>query len=1684
MGEQRSLDSFIPSSDSAAHPYLEFFSLDEPKDYVEEETIESYDGAEDAIVGRVGRDVGSATGKISYPFYGARNVSARYMATTGKTTHTFRFGAPISLRDLKVMTDREPIAHNLIWRVADDIFKSWFQLVPATGKESEIPDPEVGNQFQQALLAINAKKEFYRAGGYARRDGWSVIAFLNDRDAPKGFVAEAFDVENIEIDWGDWKPRAYRLFRRVGDRGQTRVPVGNLDAKHVIHIVTNPGITPYFGKSELESIWDYLTIIRNTCYGMGQTIFRVGTGFPDITVKGRVDRDYLNKVKEQYKDLSGRTACIHDEDISIQFIGGAGTTLNPRDYHDPLVEHICAAKGIPKAILFGDASGAIATGEVNERGYYAIIEAEQHKWTPFILQMLEYVAKSIGYPWEMNPLKPQWLLRYALNELQQQVLEGSRVDSFAQAEISYLSRREVRREAGYPEVPADAMKDQPEDDAYYASKREQGIQFELEEEHVERPQAETGQRPSTIEQTVQGKEIEKLASPSRAGTHIHGEQHTDTLEDAEGTCPSGKQGKWVTVKGRKICIEEGETIESTLAQTKEQTKREETKAKELGKKVKTLKAVGQMTGEAGTVIHGEQEPTHEEHLARCIRSKREEGMSKEKAMSECQKQLRGDSISRDGIQRCRNYTVFASTQLDDMYVVDSEKKVGIYIYDDVALEHLELLKSKGVCGYIDWFLAQGYDARMNKYDYRRDSAQDYEAFLDCVKHYEDEGQSHEEANVTCARLMKNHDSGDLVQSEMNKCVRTYMEKGIPQEDAIEYCREGIPLDEALAYSGIKKSHDSIRKYAEDALREGVVSNLGQKLQFYRRQDPDFGEVIVFPNRVVAKEIVQFYQDENKHMYKPAGQLRRTTQFMKKFPPAVSWEHPRTDTLTNLKEPVGWTENPHFKDGRSIADIVYAREWLGDDRYQDLITGKKPDLSIGFFYDEVSDEGEFDGTPYQSSQHNIFVNHIATTKKGRCSTEEGCGLLSRYDSLTEGKQFAYDSVSLMREDATYIVPPEKGELGPGPSMTMPETFKSGAECVGWNMAHGLSREKAEEKCREKYGNGELPKQDVSPEVADVQKRALLGPREYKTEEEWLVVCRQYHDEAFCRHRWAQYQSQQHDVRDTIETTQENCVSKMIAHEKRAHPEMKQDQLVAVAYSKCREKYGEGAFPKKGDSITTDEPDQRPPKDWWDGCMSAMEDRYDNETARKVCGSLWFKKGETHPKIRSHTWGDSKAIWKAVDTIAFVDRIKQLIRKFTGDTEMDEQTELSLIARVIAELAKDQEGEEKEPSCVEKKMAEGMSKEEAEAACAPKEEKKGDSTEQDVSDEEYIAECVKAGHAEDECRKMLPRYRQTELLKVREKLEKLTFSDTREQDESTGPVEESGKRGSVRGDATDFEDVVSPEDAARFKKWIGLKLREGLSGGAAAYLFKDECLGKGYSDQTCDEFFDRVLPEGANIGFTDSQKRDESTGPVGEMRSGVEEAQMSPQEEARSEGKPLPTPAQPTSEVNPPPEEAETMEVCIKARMAKGESESEARAACQAESSDNRPQEHPEDTPSVALESKVADLEKRLKVILTKRQRDAEQLEEARNVLIAKILKDSYGIWKEDQLEKKDYCHLQAIDDVLESMRKRMKDAEEERIPRFPQVDEKDKETITEKPRVSGVGKKNQDTGEWEPVKNEF
>lgn len=247
-------------------------------------------------------------------------------------------------------------------------------------------------------------------------------------------------------------------------------------------------------------------------------------------------------------------------------------------------------------------------------------------------------------------------------------------------------------------------------------------------------------------------------------------------------------------------------------------------------------------------------------------------------------------------------------------------------------------------------------------------------------------------------------------------------------------------------------------------------------------------------------------------------------------------------------------------------------------------GKKPDVSIGFFYEDDMTEGEFDGVPYQSGQCGIYVNHIATTSKGRCSIEDGCGLMVRYDSA-KGRRFGYDSISL--SDTTLYVDPDLSgfkKVGGGQLTPAKPEFQNMDECVGYYVfAHQFSREDARERCLQKFPEMQqdnymqtlntcveyyINEQGLSPAKAEEQCEKVFS---------MSLLGSSYEMREKAKARWRGDDALQ------------ECVSRLIPKIKESDPDKPHEQQIAIAYSKCWEQQsGDSAdvqFKRLWDAVNT-------------------------------------------------------------------------------------------------------------------------------------------------------------------------------------------------------------------------------------------------------------------------------------------------------------------------------------------------------------------------------------------------------------------------------------------------------------------------------------------------------------------
>jgi hypothetical protein len=337
------------------------------------------------------------------------------------------YGAEIT-DDLRTFAiTREPVAHRVVFTVAHDIFDNWFELEledDDTGDKSKTFDQKV----QGELTRLRAKREFSRMSVFERAYGWAILVLgyedegetlVDELQNPKALrEIKAYgptqilrvDEEKDKEDPRYGLPKIYNI-KRSGIAAYLKV-----HHSRVIHFATRLIEHDWKGLSVLDPIWDDLTTLRNERWGMGQTLYRYGSGFPDITFSGAELADIEKFIDSgAFANLSARTYFAHTENQTLEFKGTAGRALDPMPYYLPVMESISSGTGVPLAILRGVQAGALTGSEVNQQEYYGLISDEQTGYEHGVRELIQIILK-LGLPGAIPDFAFNWQGGFELDE--------------------------------------------------------------------------------------------------------------------------------------------------------------------------------------------------------------------------------------------------------------------------------------------------------------------------------------------------------------------------------------------------------------------------------------------------------------------------------------------------------------------------------------------------------------------------------------------------------------------------------------------------------------------------------------------------------------------------------------------------------------------------------------------------------------------------------------------------------------------------------------------------------------------------------------------------------------------------------------------------------------------------------------------------------------------------------------------------------------------------------------------------------------------------------------------------------------------------------------------------------------------------------------------------------------------
>ena len=372
------------------------------------------------------------------------------------------FGEPINEEDLLFAVQREPVAYRIVFQAAHDIFDNWFKVEDVAEK----PDPHFDKQVQIVLGKLNAKSVFTQMAVFERLLGWSIIV---QGYADHGTTLEAPVESPQEIrDIVAYGPLQFSVQTSDEDKDQeserfglpifytlarTGISQAKVHFSRVIHFATRLLTHPYIGISVLEPVYDDLTVLRNIRWGMGQTMFRYGSGFPDVEVQG-ASKKTLDDLEEsqQFKSLQARTYFLHSEKTKLEFKGIAGRALDPEPYYLPIMENISAGSGIPLAILRGAQAGELTGSEVNEREYFKLISDAQSRYEPGIRALIDVLIACGQFKTNVKDYKIVWLGGFEVSEKDKALVELSLAQA-REKKQGWMTIDEIRAEEGLQALP-------------------------------------------------------------------------------------------------------------------------------------------------------------------------------------------------------------------------------------------------------------------------------------------------------------------------------------------------------------------------------------------------------------------------------------------------------------------------------------------------------------------------------------------------------------------------------------------------------------------------------------------------------------------------------------------------------------------------------------------------------------------------------------------------------------------------------------------------------------------------------------------------------------------------------------------------------------------------------------------------------------------------------------------------------------------------------------------------------------------------------------------------------------------------------------------------------------------------------------------------------------------------------
>lgn len=321
----------------------------------------------------------------------------------GKDTKKNLYPCTVEQEERVLLYNRFGIVRKYINKVSRDVVGNWHEI------------DTTNDRLRTALETMAQKRNLQYHCGFAHelamRDGYALL-FLdwddsNDLSRPVQWAQAT--LRDISVHPGSackvvQDEKTHEITHYTINGFGTGQKEYNIHPDRIIRWVHEEDATTPKGVSVIDCNYNVLLSLQNAVWGVGQTIFRYGSGFPILYFENIPDNQ-KDDIKDAFEESHAWVSMAIDKNHgAVDFAGAKSKALDPEPYITILMDQICAGWNIPKTVLLGSQAGAVTGAEFNWKDYYSDINSVQRAAVePRILDIYNRFLLSEGFaPEELN----------------------------------------------------------------------------------------------------------------------------------------------------------------------------------------------------------------------------------------------------------------------------------------------------------------------------------------------------------------------------------------------------------------------------------------------------------------------------------------------------------------------------------------------------------------------------------------------------------------------------------------------------------------------------------------------------------------------------------------------------------------------------------------------------------------------------------------------------------------------------------------------------------------------------------------------------------------------------------------------------------------------------------------------------------------------------------------------------------------------------------------------------------------------------------------------------------------------------------------------------------------------------------------------------------------------------------